>query len=386
MPAPHLILTMREARISGISQNKSDMMKNGFAVIFFFGGLLSACAPQSEKAGVKNEVRIDTVKVFALKKSKVEKQTSLPGELFPFERVEIHPKITGYVKQLKVDIGTVVKKGQVLALIDAPEIESRYGEAAGKLQSSKAKYESSSDTYARILLASKTQGVISANELQRARSQMLADSADYQAAKYSASSFRQVGNYLAIMAPFNGIITQRNVNEGAYVGTPNEKPILVMEDNSRLRLRVAVPEALTDVSLRDNKVKFSTKANPNQLSEAMFMRKAGSIDAATRTEIWEFEVRNENNSNKPGAFANVILSMYRAQDSFVVPFSAVVTTLEKKFVIKIARDTTRWVDISQGLNLPDKTEIFGNLKDGDTIVLKGNEELKGGQKVGIKFD
>jgi RND family efflux transporter MFP subunit len=188
------------------------------------------------------------------------------------------------------------------------------------------------------------------------------------------------------MAPFNGIITQRNVNEGAYVGTPNEKPILVMEDNSRLRLRVAVPEALTDVSLKDNKVKFSTKANPNQLSEAMFMRKAGSIDATTRTEIWEFEVRNENNSNKPGAFANVILSMYRAQDSFVVPFSAVVTTLEKKFVIKIVGDTTRWVDISQGLNLSDRTEIFGNLKDGDTIVLKGNEELKGGQKVGIKFD
>src|SRR6267378_5887286 len=129
------------------------MKQNGLVVIFFSGWLLSGCSHQPEKGRAKNEIRVDTVKVFILKKSKVEKQTSLPGELFPYERVEIHPKIPGYIKQVKVDIGTVVKKGQVVALIDAPEIESRYGEAAGKFQSSKAKYESSSETYARILRA-----------------------------------------------------------------------------------------------------------------------------------------------------------------------------------------------------------------------------------------
>ena len=362
------------------------MNKNVIVVILFSGWLLSGCSHQSEKGQAKNEIRTDTLKVFSLKKGRVEKQTSLPGELLPFERVEIHPKITGYIRQLKIDIGTVVKKGQVLALIDAPEIESRYGEASGKLQSSKAKYESSLDTYSRILNASKTPGVISPNELKRAQNQMLADSADYKASEYASSSYRQVGNYLAITAPFNGIITQRNVNEGAYVGGPNEKPILVLEDNLRLRLRVAVPEALTGVTIKDNKVKFSTKANPNQLSEAVFVRKAGSIDANTRTEIWEFEVKNESNAHKPGAFANVIFNIYRDQDSFVVPFSAVVTTLEKKFVIKISKDSTRWVDVSQGLNLSDKTEIFGNLKEGDTLVLKGNEELKANEKVAVKFD
>jgi hypothetical protein len=80
-----------------------------------------------------------------------------------------------------------------------------------------------------------------------------------------------------------------------------------------------------------------------------------------------------------------IYRIYRDQDSFVVPFSSVVTTLERKFIIKVAKDSTRWIDISQGLNLSDKVEIFGNLKVGDTLVMKGNEELKEKQKVAIKF-
>lgn len=362
------------------------MNKTIIKFAFYSIWLLAGCSQQGEKGGAGNATHVDTVKVFSLKKSKVEKQTSLPGELLPFERVEIHPKITGYIKELKVDIGSLVKKGQTLALIDAPEIESRYGESSGKLNSSKAKYESSLDTYSRVLEASKAKGVISASELQRARNQMLADSADYQAAKYASSSSRQIGNYLAIMAPFNGVITQRNVNEGAYVGIANEKPILVIEDNSKLRLRVAVPEALTGVSLKDNKVRFTTKANPNQVSEAFFVRKAGSIDAATRTEIWEFEVMNNNNSIKPGSLANVMLNIFRDQVSFTIPFSAVVTTLEKKFVIKVSNDSTRWIDVLQGLNLSDRTEIFGNLKEGDTLVIKGNEELKAKLRVAVKFD
>ena len=358
-----------------------------FVIILAFAILLSSCGkPHANQSPTSEAKKIDTLKVLSLKKGKVERQTSLPGELLAFEHVEIHPKINGYIKQLKVDIGSTVRKGQVLAIIDAPEIQSRLGEANGKLQASKAKFQTSLDTYDRIKDAARTEGVVSPNELQKARNQMLTDSADYSAARFSAASFQQVGNYLAITAPFNGIITQRNVNEGAYVGSPNEKPILVVEDNSKLRLRVAVPEAMTGVLLKDNQVKFSAKSNPNQLFDAVLMRKAGSIDAATRTEIWEFEAKNEKNLLKPGSFTNVIMNIYRGEDSYLVPFSAVVTTLEKKFVIKVSKDSTHWIDVSQGLNLPDKTEIFGNLKEGDTLVIKGNEELKAKERVAVKFD
>ncbi len=363
------------------------MQMKSLMILSTSGLLLLACNQKANNDQADgSKARIDTVKVFSLKKERVEKQITLPGELSPNERVEIRPKVIGYIKQLKVDIGSMVKKGEVLVIIDAPEIEAKLGEANGRLQAAKAKYQTSLDMYHRILDASKTQGVISASELQRAKNQMSTDSAEYQASRFSSASYRQMGNYLAITAPFNGIITQRNVNEGAYVGTPNEKPIVVIEDNSMLRLRVAVPEALTAVSLRGDKAKFSTKANPNQFLEAALVRKAGTIDINTRTEVWEFEVRNEKLNLKPGTFANVTMNVFREQDSFLVPFSAVVTTLEKKFVIKISSDTTRWVDISQGLNLPDRTEIFGNINDGDTLMIKANEERKPNEKVISKFD
>lgn len=353
-------------------------------LLFSFSYLLLACETKKSDH-ITNEPKADTVKVFLLKKDEIKTHTTLPGELLPYERVDIHPKVIGYIKQMKVDIGSVVKKGQTLLTINAPEIESRLGEAAGKYQAAKSKYEASLDTYKRIFTASKSDGVISENELQRAKNQMMSDSAEYEAAKFSSASYKQVGSYLSVLAPFDGIITQRNFNEGGYVGAANEKPIVVIENNSKLRLRVAVPEALTGVSLKNNKVKFSTRANPNQTFEATLVRKAGSIDMTTRTEVWEFEVPNPKSVVKPGAFANVTMEIFREQNSFLVPFFSVVTTLEKKFVIKVSNDSTRWVDVSQGLNLSDKTEIFGHLNEGDTIVIKGNEELKPKQKVALKF-
>ncbi|PWT74963.1 MAG: efflux RND transporter periplasmic adaptor subunit [Bacteroidetes bacterium] len=377
---------MRQANILSKNKNpKQDKMKSIISILFLAIVFVSCSNDPQKNNATSMTSKNDTVKAFILKTGKIEKQTTLPGELLSYEKVDIHPKIPGYIKQIKVDIGSVVRKGQLLAVIDAPEINSRFGEAGSKMQAAKAKYEASRDTYNRVLEASRSDGVIAPDELQRAKNQMLADSADFIAATFSSKSSKQIGNYLMIVAPFNGIITERNVHEGAYVGTPNEKPIVVIEDNSRLRLRVSIPEALTGVQLKDNKINFSTKASPNQSFEGKLVRKSGSIDAATRTEVWEFEVRNDKEMLKPGAFAEVKLDVSRNQPSFLIPFSAVVTTLEKKFVIRAKNSAAEWIDVSQGLNMSDKTEIFGKLNEGDTIISKGNEELKPGTKIIAKL-
>jgi membrane fusion protein (multidrug efflux system) len=357
-------------------------MVKAIPIMFALTFSLAACHKENAKQNkMSTSETADSVKTFRLTAEKFEKHISIPGELIPLERVEIRPKVNGYIKQLKVDIGSAVKKGEIIVAIDAPEIQSRLGEGKGRVNAAKAKYESTLDTYKRILEASETPGVVSASELQKARNQMLADSADYEAQRFTYESYKQVGNYLVITAPFNGIVTQRNVHDGSYVGNPNEKPIVVIEDNRKLRLRVAVPEALTGVALKENKVQFFTKGNPEKRFEAVLMRKSGSLDITTRTEIWEFEVDNKDNTLKAGAFANVNLNVSRAQPSFTVPFSAVVTTLERKFVIKLHRDSTRRVDVSQGINLSDRVEIFGSLKSGDTLILKANEEIKAGTKM-----
>ncbi|HEY8689483.1 MAG TPA: hypothetical protein VIM07_09640 [Chitinophagaceae bacterium] len=115
--------------------------------------------------------------------------------------------------------------------------------------------------------------------------------------------------------------------------------------------------------------------------KAKLVRKAGSIDEQTRSEVWEFEVPNANRELKVGSYADVKLHFTRTTQSLAVPVSAVVTTLEKKFVIKLSGNTTQWIDVRTGFNMGDKQEVFGQLHPGDTLVLKPTEELKSGTKV-----
>jgi hypothetical protein len=120
---------------------------------------------------------------------------------------------------------------------------------------------------------------------------------------------------------------------------------------------------------------------PDKKFKAKLVRKAGSIDNETRSELWEFEIANTTGELKAGSYADVKLQFLRTRPSFVVPASAIVTTLEKKFVIKVSNDVTQWIDVRTGFNMGEMLEVFGDIKAGDTVVLKASEELKAGSKV-----
>lgn len=344
--------------------------------------LIAGCNQRQQTVKSENEaIKIDTVKVFVLRLDSAQKTISFPGELKPNENAQIRAKVPGYIRKLKVDIGSIVKKGQILAVIDAPEINSHVQESNAKVNSAQSKYLSSKDYYDRLSNASKTEGVVAESELQRTKNQMLADKSEYNAALYSASSLKQTGNYLTIVAPFSGTITIRNIDQGSFVGNPNEQPLFEIEDNSVLRLHVAIPEVYTGAVLLGNTGDLITRSFPDKKFKAKLIRKSGSIDNATRSEIWEFEVPNTNRQLKAGSYADVKLHLIRTQLSLVVPTSAIVSTLEKKFVIKVFNNTTQWIDVRAGFNLGDKQEVFGELTSGDTLIIKGTEELKAGTKV-----
>ena len=314
-----------------------------------------------------------------------QKTISLPGDLLPNENVEIRAKVQGYISKVKVDIGSRVRKGQVLALIDAPEINTRVQELNAKEKAAEFRYQSSKDYYDRIGTASKSDGVIAASELEKTKNQMQADEAEYKAAQFAVSSNKQMGNYLAIVAPYSGTITKRNINVGSFVGSTNEKPLFEIENNKVLRLRVAVPEVYTNAVLIDNVGDLTTRSSPDKKFKAKLVRKSGSIDNENRSELWEFEIPNATGELKAGSYAELKLHFLRTQQSMVLPTSAIVTTLEKKFVIRVSNSTTQWIDVRAGFNMGDKQEIFGELKAGDRLVLKANEELKPGTKVVIKL-
>jgi RND family efflux transporter MFP subunit len=322
--------------------------------------------------------------VFVLQKDTVNKQITFPAELIPLERAEIFAKVSGYVSALKVDIGDRVSKGQLLAVLEAPEMVANYAEANADIQTARSKYQGSLDAYRRIVNAAKVDGTIAAGELEKARSQMLADSASLNAARSKTSAYAQLKDYLTIRAPFSGIVTQRNVDPGTLVSTGNTKPLLVVENINTLRLRVPVPEAYTSATSETSAVDFTVDAQPDITYQAKLSRKAGALNLANRTETWEFLFENKGNQLKSGMFANAILKFGRKSPTFLVPASAMATNLEKRFVIRLKDGKTAWVDVRAGINTGDKIEIFGNLTEGDTLLVRATDEIKAGTALAPK--
>lgn len=358
-------------------RNRNNMT---IAVLTLLVFMISSC-DEEKPANASVKTTTDSISCLVVKTDSVQKSILLPGELTPFENIQIRAKVPGYIRKTNVDIGSKVIKGQVLAMIDAPEINTNLQELNAKVNAAKSRYLSSKDIYERLQVASRTDGVIAGRELQQSLNQMMADSAEYSGASFAASSSKHMGSYLAILAPYSGIITKRNIDAGSYVGNTNDAPLFELQDNKKLRLRVAVPEIYTDALVVGNEGDLTTRSAPDKKFKAKLVRRSGAIDKDTRSEIWEFEVPNETNEIKSGSYADVKLHFLRSRNNIVVPVSSVVTTLERKFIIRVSDNTTAWIDVRSGFNMGDKQEVFGQLSAGDTIVLKANEEIKPGTKI-----
>ncbi|MDB5023625.1 MAG: family efflux transporter, subunit [Mucilaginibacter sp.] len=347
--------------------------------------LLSGCGGnQQDKAALQGVPENPAVKLLTLKLEPVSNKLSLTGEIIPFDRANIFARTPGYIREVNVDIGSKVKKGQILCILDAPELNATQAQSQSSSQGAKAKYETSRTTYLRLLKAAGTPGAVADNELDIARNQMKTDSAAYQASRSATQAAKAIEDYLVIHAPFNGVVTARNVFKGDFVDNSGKTMLFSIEDNSSLRVDVAVPEAFNAAKLKDNEASFTVSANPGQVFKAKLARKSDAIDPQTRSETWEFRFPNANGLLKPGMFAQIVLPVSRSKDGFMVPFKAVVTTQECKFVIRVENGKTKWVDVKTGFTNKDKTEIAGDLKAGDKVVAQANEELKEGIAVKVK--
>ncbi|MBS1932872.1 MAG: efflux RND transporter periplasmic adaptor subunit [Bacteroidetes bacterium] len=357
-------------------------MKQTYLHILFISSLIAVISCNDNAANnasySSSKPGADTVAVFLLSQKKVIKKIELPAELLPYEQAELSAKVQGYVKEMKVDIGDKVRKGETLAIIEAPEVNTKYAEFQTSLLAAKAKYNASLDNYLRLWKASQanTPGIVAPVDLERNKQQMLADSASYYASEKLAQSYKEVSGYLILKAPFDGIITTRKADPGDLV---NQNSVIVTVQNNRiLRLRVAVPEIYVSSGNASDTIQFKMDAFPEKIFKAKLTRKTETIDPSTRTELWEYDYNNNEKILKAGAFAYVQLKIEREFPSFVVPFSAVASTQEKKFVIRVKNNKAEWIDVRQGMTLDEGVEIFGNLSLNDTLFFRATDERKPG--------
>ncbi len=323
----------------------------------------------------------------------------LPGELQPYEVVAVYPKVTAFVDSISVDRGSVVQAGHLMARLMAPEIAAQRAEAQSKLQGAEAqrgeaeaKLAADESTYQRLKAASATPGVVAGNDLELAQKAVEADRARLesvregaQAARSALKSVSEIEGYLQVRAPFDGVVTERNVHPGALVGPSSGSgvgvPIVRVEKISRLRLLVPVPEKYVAGIKEGAKVRFSVPAFPNQAFSGKVARIAHSVDVKTRTMPVELDVTNTDGRLAAGMFPEVVWPLSRSQSTLFVPASAVVRTTEAVFVVRIRGGSAEWVNVQTGEVDGKLTEVFGDLREGDDVAVRGTDELRAGTHV-----
>lgn len=323
----------------------------------------------------------------------------LPGELQPYEAVAIYPKVTGFVDWIGVDRGSRVRGGELIARLVAPEIVSQRAEAQARLQSAAAqrleadaKLAADEGTYQRLKAAAATPGVVSGNELEVAQKTAEADRArarafeqSQEAARQALRSLEEIEDYLRVKAPFEGIVTERNVHPGALVGPSGAPggsgPVLRIEQVSRLRLVVPVPEAYVAGIPEGMTVTFTVPAFPGEIFGGKVARVAHSMEVKTRTMPVELDVMNPSGRLAPGMFSQVVWPVRRPQATLFVPVSAVARTTERTFVVRVREGEAEWVDVKTRGTSENLVEVFGDLREGDEVAVRGTDELQPGVRV-----
>jgi RND family efflux transporter MFP subunit len=325
---------------------------------------------------------------------KLEKMVSVPSDLVAFQSVAMYAKVSGFVETIDVDRGSWVRRDQVLAVLVAPELQARTAEAEARLQaavSETAEAEASMSTarssYQRLKAAAATPGVVAGHDLEIAEKNLEAASSNagaaasgVKAAQAALDAVEDIEAYLELKAPFDGVVTERNAHRGSLVG-PSGQAVVKLEQVSKLRLVVPVPEVYVGGIARGTRVSFQVAAFPDRTFEGVVQRPAHSLDVRTRSMMVELDVANPDRLLAPGMFADVQWPVSRGDSSVFVPTTAVVRTSERQFVVRVRDGVAEWVDVRRGEVQGDLIEVFGDLHEGEMVVRRGSDEIRQGTRI-----
>jgi RND family efflux transporter MFP subunit len=377
---------MKLHTLNHISTRKSILT---FSLALFTICTFYACGNKDKADGEEHAPPDPTpeVQIAPLHKGILSSNLHIPGELLPFQQVDIYAKVSSFVKKVYVDVGTEVSEGQLLVAMDAPEINSQLAEAKSKLQSAEAVYTASKANYDRLIETAKTPGTIAGNDIDQAAARKSSDMAQVEAAKSAYQAVSANLAYLNIRAPFSGVISARNVNAGAYVGPAgkgSDMPLFVIQQQKKLRLVVSVPEAYAGILKEKDKVSFTVRPFPGHKFTASVSRLAGALDEKLRSERLEMDVQNDSKTLLPGMYAEVQLDLPAKDSTYIIPKAALVQSTEKVFVIRVVNGKAEWVDVKKGRESDGKVEVYGKLNDNDQIIQAANDEIRDGGVVKVK--
>lgn len=320
---------------------------------------------------------------------------TLPAELAAYQDVQLQARVAGFIRRLYADRGSRVSRGQLLAVIEAPDLvaqraaaEHRVASARSQRVEAEAALERDRVTLARLRGAqAEMAGAVAGNDIHVAEETVAADQAEVASRRAAEAAAEQalrsqiaLEDYLRVTAPFAGMIVRRAASEGALTG-PGAGSLFELQQLDPLRLVVDVPEAEAIGIEIGARVPFTVADAPGRVYYGRVARIAHSLRRETRTMPVELDVANPDLKLAPGMYAHVSWTFQRDQSTWFAPAAAVVRGTERTFLELDQNGVVAWQDVTTGFSDGDRIEVFGPIAAGERVITPGDDALRPGAKV-----
>jgi RND family efflux transporter MFP subunit len=352
--------------------------------------------------------------VVQVRRAPISNTLSIAGEFLPYQEVELHAKVAGYIRNINVDIGDRVHTGQVLAVLEIPELSAQLqGADAGVRHSQEEITRAQNDVSraeadqaavhaatTRLKQASDARpGLIAEQELDDAVAKDRSGAAQVDAAKSALSASRQqlqvsqadrqhyaaLSEYSRITAPFDGVVTWRYADTGSLIqaGTSNvsSMPVVKLSQVNVLRLRIPVPESLA-ASVHDGESADIHVTATDEHFTGKVMRSTDSLDRSTRTMQVEIDVPNKDYKLTPGMYADVSLKVQNDPNALTVPLQAINRGADKTTALLVnSQNQVEERQIQTGIEGSSRIQVLSGLNEGDRVIVGNLGEYRSGQRV-----
>jgi RND family efflux transporter MFP subunit len=343
-------------------------------------------APRAETPGTAAS-GARTVSVAVARRTALRNTLTLSGEFKPFQEVDLHAKVAGYIRTISVDVGDRVRTGQVLAVLEIPELVAQLQEADASLDRSRSAHDTAHSAYERLRQVSETRpGLIAAQELEDAYARDKQAEAQVAQASAGQRQASALSDYSRITAPFSGVITKRYADTGALIqaGTSSNTqamPVVRLAEDDRLRLVLPVPESAVPRIHVGTAVRVRVPTL-DRTFEGRVARLASDLDRQTRTMETEIDVLNPDATLMPGMYAETSLELQNDDKSLSIPIQAVSRTGSEGTVFLVgAGNRIEERHVKLGVEDTRRIEVLSGLEEGDRLVVGSRSQFRAGEQV-----
>jgi RND family efflux transporter MFP subunit len=329
-----------------------------------------------------HEASVPAVAVIRPTRGSGPEEISLPGNVQAFTDAAIFARTAGYLSKRFADIGSRVKAGQVLAEIDTPELDQQLLQARADLATAKANEglaRTTADRYQDLIKSDS----VSRQDLDNANGSYDAKKAAVLSADANVKRLEALETFKTIHAPFAGVITARNTDIGALIGSGSPKELFHIAAIDRLRVSVNVPETYAQAARPGMDATVELQERPGRHFAGRIARTSGSIDPSSRTLLIEIDLDNRSGELMPGSYADVHFKVPTSDTTFRLPVNTLIFRTDGLRVATVKNDTISLIPITIGRDFGSSVEVIAGLTGAEVIVINPPDSLTDGQVVTV---